>query len=70
VARIIVSKDKALVHGDVLVDDKPEIKGALTPAWHHVIFDQPYNRQIGGIRMTWENWRNVLLAYKIYNFQY
>lgn len=60
VARIIVTKDKTLVQGDVLVDDKPEVTGSLTPAWHHVIFDQPYNRQVGGTRMTWENWREVL----------
>lgn len=37
--------DRTLTYGDILVDDKPEIEGHQPfPAWKHVIFDQPYNR--------------------------
>jgi 5'-nucleotidase len=60
--RIILTTDKTLVCGDVLIDDKPAIVGAGTPYWRHLIFDQPYNRQADGARINWDNWRNVLLA--------
>jgi 5'-nucleotidase len=60
VNRMIVTRDKTLVRGDVLVDDNPAIAGAHTPEWRHVVFDQPYNRQVAGPRMTWADWRNVL----------
>lgn len=62
VARMIVTKDKTVVHGDVLVDDKPEVVGVRRPDWRHVLYDQPYNRQVHGARMTWANWRDVLLG--------
>lgn len=57
VARIIVTKDKTLIHGDVLIDDKPQITGICTPTWRQLLFDQPYNRHVGGVRMTWANWK-------------
>lgn len=61
-SRMIVTKDKTLVHGDLLVDDKPEVTGARQPEWLHVVYDQPYNRHVRGARMTWANWRDVLLV--------
>jgi 5'-nucleotidase len=48
--------------GDVLVDDKPAIRGIRMPAWRHIIFDQPYNRQAEGPRINWKNWREALLS--------
>jgi 5'-nucleotidase len=62
VHRMIVTKDKTVVHGDVLVDDKPVITGTRHPNWKHVLFDQPYNRHVDGLRMTWETWRNALMV--------
>lgn len=59
VSRVIMTKDKTLVHGDILIDDKPEVTGVRTPDWRQIIFDQPYNRHVGGVRMTWANWRSV-----------
>ena len=58
--RLIVTKDKTLVRGHVLVDDKPRIDGAEMPLWRHVIFDAPYNRSVHGPRMTWRNWRETM----------
>lgn len=58
--RLILAKDKTWVHGDVLIDDKPEVTGSRTPTWKHVIFDQPFNRGADGPRMNWSNWREVL----------
>lgn len=60
VQRMMVTKDKTLVHGDVLIDDKPKISGARTPTWQHVVLDQPYNRDAQGPRMRWTDWRSVL----------
>lgn len=62
VHRMIVTKDKTVVHGDVLIDDKPEITGTRQPDWKHVIFDQPYNRHVDGLRLTWATWRDILLV--------
>lgn len=58
--RMIVTKDKTIVRGDVLVDDNPNVTGPCSANWLHVLFDQPYNRHVGGTRMTWANWRDVL----------
>lgn len=55
--RTIITKDKTLVHGDYLIDDKPHIKGVNKPTWEHILYDQPYNRgkdQQHKKRMTWE----------------
>ena len=59
--RLILTGDKTLVRGDILIDDKPEITGALAPVWEHVLFDFPYNRRVAGKRrLTWADWRQVL----------
>lgn len=58
--RMMVSKDKTLVRGDVLVDDKPHITGTLQPTWRHILFDQPYNRGHEGTRANWSTLAAVL----------
>lgn len=60
VERIIMTRDKTLVHGDILIDDKPSISGERTPTWKHVLYDQPYNRNINSPRCTWANYQEVL----------
>lgn len=60
--KIILTRDKTLVYGDMLIDDKPEITGAMKPTWKHVYFDQPYNRGINKPRITkWSSWKEELL---------
>lgn len=60
--QLILAVDKTLVQGDILIDDRPEIEGAAQPSWEHVLYDQPYNRQVKGKRrLTWDNWKTVLL---------
>jgi 5'-nucleotidase len=62
---MIFTRDKTLVRGDYLIDDKPTITGALTPEWKHIIFDQPFNRNSGAalrIKMDWSNWEEILVA--------
>lgn len=63
VARMIVTKDKTVVHGDLLIDDKPEVTGTRVPGWRHLVFDQPYNRLSLAPRITWSDWRSVLQAH-------
>ena len=59
--RLIITKDKTLIKGDILIDDKPDIKGLLTPHWEHVIFDQQHNKEIiDKKRINWDNFKDVL----------
>lgn len=65
VNRIILTKDKTWVRGDILIDDKPSITGSLIPLWQHWIYDQPYNQNIdnGLPRVTWtdkSSWASLL----------
>ncbi|HEX9597652.1 MAG TPA: hypothetical protein VF982_12285, partial [Anaerolineales bacterium] len=65
ISQLILSTDKTLVQGDILIDDRPEIKGAVKPVWEHVLYDQPYNRKVEGQRrLTWATWKEVLLNKK------
>ena len=59
--KLILTKDKTLVQGDVLIDDKPEVTGAAKPVWEHIVFDKPYNRHTNhSKRMTWTNYKKML----------
>lgn len=58
--KLIITKDKTLVRGNYLIDDKPEITGLLAPTWEHIIFDQPYNIHIQNKRrISWDNWKEI-----------
>ena len=61
--RTILSHDKTLVAGHVLIDDKPDITGLLQDrqTWIQVVFDQPQNRAFLGPRLhRWADWRSVI----------
>lgn len=59
--RAIITSDKTRVRGDLLIDDKPEVKGSHVPDWEHVLFDQPYNQGLPQRRITsWADWEHVL----------
>lgn len=63
-SRIVVTRDKTVVGGRVLIDDKPKISGCLSEEerdWVHVIFEQSYNVGVGGVRMRgWAEYKHVL----------
>jgi 5'-nucleotidase len=64
-ARLILSSDKTIVEGDVLIDDRPdpEAGGARTPTWTHIVFDHPYNRSVPEKpRLDWGNWKEILFS--------
>ena len=59
--KLILTKDKTLIYGNILIDDKPEIKGSADPQWEHIVFDKSYNRRTNHARrMTWKNYKEVL----------
>ncbi len=68
--KIILTKDKTLVQGDILIDDKPLVTGCMSPTWQHILYDCPYNRAENNLelqtelankpRLTWKNWQDVL----------
>lgn len=61
IKRIILVKDKTLVRGDILIDDRPDIKGVYSPRWEHVLYDAPQNKHvINKRRLTWSNWEDIL----------
>lgn len=61
-SRVVITTDKTLVQGDILIDDKPEVTGVAVPTWEHVLFDQPYNRDVSDRRrlVDWGGWRDLL----------
>lgn len=64
VPRVILTKDKTWVRGDILIDDKPHISGSLPPLWQHWLYDQPYNRSVAHAqRISWTDastWAGLL----------
>jgi 5'-nucleotidase len=57
-SRVIMTTDKTTVRGDVLLDDKPLIKGSQRPTWSHILFDAPYNATIAA-RSRVSTWAEV-----------
>lgn len=57
--RVILTHDKTVIKGSVLMDDKPDIAGSAVPEWTQVVHDRPHNRAMDAAhRMTdWSAWR-------------
>ncbi len=63
VKKIILTKDKTIIKADILIDDKPEVTGTeKEPSWEHILYDRPYNQGVNKKRITWENWKDILLT--------
>lgn len=64
--KVILTKDKTLVHGDYLIDDKPDIEGLKTPHWQQLLYDATYNQTVTHLpRLRWDqpdSWQPLLLA--------
>jgi 5'-nucleotidase len=58
--RTIITKDKTVVDGDWLIDDKPLITGIQDPIWQRIVFDQPYNQDTVGRRLNWQNYKQII----------
>ncbi|KAJ7987683.1 hypothetical protein DPEC_G00329020 [Dallia pectoralis] len=64
---IVLTKDKTVVTGDILIDDKPDIFGVEpNPSWEHVLFTACHNKHVhpslGQRRLqSWaDDWRAIL----------
>lgn len=51
VSKVIMTSDKTLVAGSVLVDDHPKVIGHLEPSWTQIYMDQSYNKHLQGPRV-------------------
>jgi 5'-nucleotidase len=61
VRKTIITKDKSLVRGEILLDDRPNFKYlSLTPTWTHVVFNAPYNVKTDKDRVNWDSFEEYI----------
>ncbi|XP_036921786.1 5'(3')-deoxyribonucleotidase, cytosolic type [Sturnira hondurensis] len=67
VERIIMTRDKTVVLGDLLIDDKDTIQGQEeTPSWEHILFTCYHNQHLAlpptrRRLLSWsDNWREII----------
>ncbi|XP_034497648.1 5'(3')-deoxyribonucleotidase, cytosolic type isoform X2 [Ailuropoda melanoleuca] len=67
VERIILTRDKTVVLGDLLIDDKDTIRGQEeTPSWEHILFTCCHNQHLAlpptrRRLLSWsDNWREII----------
>lgn len=60
--QVTLTHDKTLVHGDVLIDDRPEIKGICTPTWTHLLFDEnhKFTEHCTQEKINWTNYKPII----------
>jgi 5'-nucleotidase len=60
--RVVITVDKTLVHGDLLLDDKPLVTGAMRPSWSHLRFDSKGTDHLddGWEIDGWDEWRTIM----------
>jgi 5'-nucleotidase len=51
--KTIITRDKTLIRGDILIDDNPDVTGSIEPEWEHILYDQQYNQDAQKKRLTW-----------------
>jgi 5'-nucleotidase len=59
IKRVICSKDKTVIMGDILIDDEPEKTGILEPSWLHVLYSHRFNEHLSKPRITWDDWPKI-----------
>jgi 5'(3')-deoxyribonucleotidase len=54
--RLILTYDKTVVTGDILIDDKPSplVKGLIKPTWKHMVYPTKYNHTDPKITISWD----------------
>lgn len=67
--KLVLTKDKTIIHGNLLIDDKPYITGAIKdPSWTHITYTQPYNTSLDDkdtrtYLNDWSQWRSVITKF-------
>lgn len=58
IEKVILTRDKTIINGHLLIDDRPDIKGACKePAWEHILMTACHNEHMKRIRQTrLDNW--------------
>lgn len=63
--RLVITKDKTIIKGDVLIDDKPEITGVVVnPDWKHVLYEAAYNSHVTNSLTLKKDWSNLEEIFK------
>ncbi|XP_051529529.1 5'(3')-deoxyribonucleotidase, mitochondrial-like [Myxocyprinus asiaticus] len=67
--QIILTRDKTIVTGDLLIDDKPDILGVEpNPSWEHILFTACHNKHLlpdpsRRRLLSWaDDWRGILAS--------
>ncbi|XP_075889980.1 5'(3')-deoxyribonucleotidase, mitochondrial [Nelusetta ayraudi] len=65
--KVILTRDKTLIAGDFLIDDKPDIQGVEpNPAWEHILFTACHNKHVATrppqrrLQSWSDDWRAIL----------
>lgn len=59
--RTIFTKQKSMIRGDFLIDDRIQLDGSVRPIWEPVLYTLPHNKtSTVKRRMTWGTWRKAL----------
>ncbi|ESO89009.1 hypothetical protein LOTGIDRAFT_209952 [Lottia gigantea] len=68
---VILTKDKTVINGHILIDDRPRIKGSCkSPIWEHIVFNACHNltSEVDGKRRlnNWTDgkWRDIIEDFK------
>lgn len=58
---MIIARDKTLIRGDFLIDDRIKLQGFYEdcPSWEHIIFEAPYNSGAPGHRYRIKSWAHA-----------
>ena len=67
--KLVLTRDKTTVRGDILIDDKPDICGSHHPTWTQAVFNHAYNEHLCPQRFkyrihSWDNeteWKSTIL---------
>lgn len=62
--KLVLARDKTIVSGDILFDDKHPIPNREKSTWTQVYVDAPYNQEQPGLRIqdwTTDEWKDVLI---------
>ncbi|XP_041671426.1 5'(3')-deoxyribonucleotidase, mitochondrial-like [Cheilinus undulatus] len=69
--RVILTRDKTLITGDILIDDNPDILGVeLKPTWEHILFTACHNKHLPispsqRRLLSWsDDWKSILNSKK------
>ncbi|XP_060084120.1 5'(3')-deoxyribonucleotidase, mitochondrial-like [Ylistrum balloti] len=58
IEKVILTRDKTVINGHLLIDDRPDIKGACAkPTWEHILMDACHNKHMKRLKQRrLENW--------------